>query len=400
MTASASEWQTRLEAQGVELERSPYPVAAPEDVNQLADVLRFAASEKLRVVPTGLGGKLAWCRPEVAAGEADLLLSTRRLDAVIDYVPGDGTLTAQAGCTLSALGETVATGGHRITPDVPRPASATLGGVLGAGQSGPDREALGPVRHHVLGCHVVLADGTTAKSGGRLVKNVTGFDLHRLYTGSRGTLCVIIEASLRLFPIPEEDAVLEWQTADAAEAIALADAVRDSGARPRTMTVDNVAEAGWRLHVGLAGRRKQIAWECDHLAEAAPGAELQEGAAARARSAHVRDLELHAPVALRLSGRPSRTLQALQSIEGRTVLVQPGAFVCDVFAADDTPETVRALRTALPSDVHLAARHVAPDVHTALARDAATGDGRWMRALAERLDPEGLLACPTFPRRP
>jgi len=131
---------------------------------------------------------------------ADWILSTRRLVGIVAYEPGDGTLTARAGTTFAALDEATERGGHVVTPDVAYPARATLGGAVGEGRSGFDRLRYGPTRHHVLGVRALLADGTFAKSGGQLVKNVTGYDLHRLYCGSRGSLCALVEVSLRLFP--------------------------------------------------------------------------------------------------------------------------------------------------------------------------------------------------------
>ena len=151
------------------------------------------------MVPCGLGSKLGWTRPPP---RADLLVSTRRLAGLLRHEPDDGTLSALAGTPMSELRAAALAGGHWLTPDVAAPRRATLGGVIAAGQSGLDRLRFGPARHHVLGARVMLADGTIARSGGQLVKNVTGFDLHRLYAGSHGSLCVILEVALRLFPAP------------------------------------------------------------------------------------------------------------------------------------------------------------------------------------------------------
>ena len=212
-----------LAAEGLELEqdaRFAFPLVAPASEEQLASVVARAGRDGLRVLPLGLGSKLSFTRPEaLAAARADsdpidLALSTQKLQEVQAYEPGDGTLTAAAGARWSDLAARVGRGGHRLTPDVPFPQRASLGGVLAAGLSGPDRLRDGPLRHHVLGMRVVRSDGSGSRTGGRLVKNVTGFDLHRLYCGSRGTLCVIVEASLRLFPAPHAERALSVRSAD------------------------------------------------------------------------------------------------------------------------------------------------------------------------------------------
>lgn len=409
-------------ADEVTVEDGPVPTALPADVDELRLVLARATEGGLRLVPSGLGSKLSWCRPEVGSGNADLLLSTRRLDAVLDYVPGDGTLTAQAGTTMAALGETVRAGGHRLTPAVPRPAEATLGGTLGAGHSGPDRLHDGPVRHHVLGMGVVLADGTLAKSGGKLVKNVTGFDLHRLYTGSRGTLCVILEASLRLFPAPDAQRALSVGGDGVEPLLEAAAELRALPASPLALVLENTLQEGWRLHLFLAGRGPQVTAE----AAAARGVlgsarglgepEELEGGAAEERFASVRDLERPAPPSsgpsswpwpqLRIVTRPSRIAAALSAlVDGLDprLVVQPGvaqavAFAPQLLGAEPGRWTSLARRLA-GVGARLEPLQAGPAAHLALAPNGRAPAARWMGRLAAELDPEGRLRCPTFPIR-
>ena len=137
---------------------------------------------------------------------------------------------------MAALAETVHAGGHHLTPDVPRPAESTLGGVVAAGQSGHDRVRYGPVRHHVLGVEVALADGSVVRSGGRLVKNVTGFDLHRLHCGAEGSLGILLGASMRLFPRPERTVLLASVPTDAQAASAASLALLDELWEPTSIT--------------------------------------------------------------------------------------------------------------------------------------------------------------------
>lgn len=173
------------------------PLAAPRSEEEWSEVLRLAGREGWACLVVGRGSKPGWTRPPK---RVDLVLSTRGYAGVVAYEPGDGTVTARAGSTMDEIAREVRAGGHHLTPDVPRPGASTLGGVVAAGQSGLDRLRFGPVRHNVLGMRVALADGSIAKTGGRLVKNVTGYDLPRLAAGSLGSLGVITQVCLKLWP--------------------------------------------------------------------------------------------------------------------------------------------------------------------------------------------------------
>ncbi len=156
------------------------PLAEPQDEAQVSALLRLAVREKLRVLPLGLGP---------ADRKADFALGTRALTGVVEYEPDEGVITARAGTTLAELRQRTAAERHWLTPFVAREQHTTLGGAISAGQSGLDRLRFGPLRHHVLGMRVALGDGTIVKSGGRLVKNVTGYDMHRLVHAARRAAC-------------------------------------------------------------------------------------------------------------------------------------------------------------------------------------------------------------------
>jgi glycolate oxidase FAD binding subunit len=313
------------------------PVASPADEAQAVELLRLAAADGLRLALCGAGSKLGWA---LSAGAPDLAISTRRLDGVVEFEPGDGVLTARAGARLAVLRDLVAAEGLELTPDVPRPERATLGGVVGAGQSGPDRLLHGPVRHHVLGTRSVQLSGATTRSGGRLVKNVSGYDAHRLLTGSHGCLALVLEASLRLGTAPERRLALAREHADLAAALEGAASLRASGVAPRALTVENVLGAGWRVHALLAGRAAHVAREAE-LASASLGGEVEvlEGAAAAARGDALRDLEPSggARAALRLTAGPTRLraalgelFDALPSPHEALLVVQPGVATADL----------------------------------------------------------------------
>jgi len=338
------------------------PLALPATVEQAAAVLALCERTGARVLPLGLGTKLGWCPP---ARDVDLLLSTRRLEGVVEYESGDGTLTARAGARVADLAAAVRSGGHRFVPDVPRPDRATLGGVLAAGQSGFGRLRFGPARHQLLGASVLLADGTLARSGGRLVKNVTGYDLHRLYAGSHGSLCVIVEASLRLYPLPEHRVLATVRRATLSDALAVAAAAAAPALRPTAVRVDSTPE-GWRTSVALDGREAVVEAELRALQGAVPELEVLRGSAAEAETARLRDDERAADDGpfCAIGVRPSRATELLSAARAAAA---PAA---------------EAEGTALSWSLH-------PGVATVLVRASASPGPRLRRALADAARPLG-----------
>jgi glycolate oxidase FAD binding subunit len=185
---------------------SPMAVVVPEDRDQVADVMRWAGESGVTVFPRGGGTKTALGNPP---DSVSLVLDLSRLNRVIDYQPGDMTVTVEAGITLDALQRELAAARQFVPLESPLPGRATVGGTLATAYSGPMAHAYGPPRDWLIGIGVVAADGVATKAGGRVVKNVTGYDLNRLYTGSFGTLAVIVEASFKVSPMqPEEYAMV------------------------------------------------------------------------------------------------------------------------------------------------------------------------------------------------
>ncbi|HEY2666916.1 MAG TPA: FAD-binding oxidoreductase [Actinomycetota bacterium] len=191
--------------------------ASPEEA---AELLRACADEGLRFRPRGGGTKLGWGRP---APDADVDVLTGNLDRVIEHNAGDLTAVLQAGVPLAAAQETFAAAGQMLAldpplrgPDPAGGAAATIGGIAATADSGPLRHRYGAARDLLLGITVALSDGTLARAGGRVIKNVAGYDLAKLYAGSFGTLGLIVEVVVRLHPRPPRTATLVGRTDDAA----------------------------------------------------------------------------------------------------------------------------------------------------------------------------------------
>ena len=177
----------------------PQFVAEPDDEKQLASALSFANEAGIAVVPRGGATKLDWGN---LPKKAQLILSTGRLNRIVEHAWADLTVTVEAGCTLQSLQQALAQHGQRLALDALWPEHATIGGVLSTNDSGALRLRFGALRDLVIGVTIALPDGTLASSGGKVVKNVAGYDLPKLITGAYGTLGVITRAVFRLHPLP------------------------------------------------------------------------------------------------------------------------------------------------------------------------------------------------------
>ncbi|HVF01550.1 MAG TPA: FAD-binding oxidoreductase [Rubrobacteraceae bacterium] len=180
---------------------APSFVVEPGSIEETSGLMRLANDEGLTVAPRGGGTKTGWGNPP---RELDLILSTVRMNEVIEHVPGDQVVRVQAGLDLEALQERLGRSDQMLGIDPSeKDAGATVGGVVAANSSGPRRYRYGTIRDLIIGLTVVLPDGTVAKAGGKVVKNVAGYDLGKLFTGSLGTLGVIVTCNFRLHPRPE-----------------------------------------------------------------------------------------------------------------------------------------------------------------------------------------------------
>jgi glycolate oxidase FAD binding subunit len=185
--------------------------ARPASPKETAELLRSTTGT---VVPVGAGTKTGWAAP---ASSCDLLLHTTGLARITEHLPGDLVVVAEAGVPLAVLQQRLAEHGQMLALDPPEP-GATLGGIVSANASGPRRLRYGTVRDLLIGVTVVLADGTIARAGGKVVKNVAGYDLGKLYTGAHGGLGVVVSTTWRLHPLPPARAAVTVPVEDSAQA--------------------------------------------------------------------------------------------------------------------------------------------------------------------------------------
>lgn len=178
----------------------PIAVVRPGAEEQVSEILKLAAIESLAVIPRGSGTKMQLGNnPE----RADIILSTQKLDRIVEHASSDLTVTSESGVTLGNLNCELAKESQFVPIDCPGMELSTIGGVISTNASGSLRLRYGTARETLIGLKIVKSDGTVFKGGSKVVKNVAGYDLPKLYVGSLGTLGVITEATFRLYPVPE-----------------------------------------------------------------------------------------------------------------------------------------------------------------------------------------------------
>ncbi len=204
---------------------APLKVIEPGNEQEVAKALAWANANGIAVSPRGGGTKLGWGTPPATL---DAIISTKRLGRVLEHAWADMTATVEAGCPVTDLQKTLAEHGQRLAIDPLFPEQATIGGVIATNDSGSLRLRYGGIRDLIIGITVALPDGTLAKSGGKVVKNVAGYDLQKLMTGALGTLGIITQATFRLHPLPRESQTLSVECHDVGTANRLILAILDS----------------------------------------------------------------------------------------------------------------------------------------------------------------------------
>ena len=251
-------------------------VERPNDRDSLAEALGRLAAEGSAIYPQG-------GRTSIESGgvpdRPGTVVDTTGLDRVVDYPAADMTITVEAGITLERLQEVLAAEGQRLTLEAPHPDRATIGGIFATDSSGPRRFGLGRPRDQIIGIAFASTTGELIKGGGRVVKNVAGYDFPRLLTGSMGSLGVLAELTLKTRPRPEASAIVwsSWSSSEAVESVL--GALNTSRARPVAVELLNgpaasaIAQAsaldlpagGAVLAIGLEGTAEVVSWQVDAL---------------------------------------------------------------------------------------------------------------------------------------
>lgn len=245
----------------------PSAAVRPGAANEVAELVKLAVAEKLAVIPMGARTKVGIGMPPA---RYDLAIDMTRLDRVISYDPGDLTLSVEAGIPLAKLAATLAEHKQFLPLEVPFYERATIGGTLASGVDSPLRQMYGTARDFVLGMEFVTGDSALAKSGGRVVKNVSGYDLHKLMLGAIGSLGIMTRVNFKTFPLPAELRVWLAGFTRAEDAFAFAHTIRKSPLAPRTLEIFDTPAAAildaqipvdrteWNVAISAAGNGRVL----------------------------------------------------------------------------------------------------------------------------------------------
>jgi len=249
-------WQEQV-ANASTPENLPCCIVYPNTTADLKNVIQKAYKNNWCVLPCGSGSKLGWGG---LASQVDLVVSTERLNRIIEHAVGDLTVTVEAGVKLADLQAILAKVGQFLPLEPAYPQEATLGGMVATADSGALRHRYGGIRDMLLGISFIRSDGESAKAGGRVVKNVAGYDLMKLFTGSYGTLGVISEMTFRVYPIPQASATVvltgEQEAVVSATNILLASALTPTAVD--LLSTKLVSQLGFAQGMGLMVRFQSV----------------------------------------------------------------------------------------------------------------------------------------------
>jgi glycolate oxidase FAD binding subunit len=398
--------------------RTPQAVVQATNADEVVRTLTAANAEGWAVEPAGAGTWLDSGRPPQGL---DVVLATRGLARAPDHAPDDLTVAVDAGTTLGELQATLAEQRQWLPLDPPGSERGTVGALVATAAAGPLRHGYGTPRDHVLGVEVVAGDGRLLRFGGRVVKNVAGYDLTRLLVGSRGTLAVITRVNFRLHPLPERDATRVVRAADAPALLALIRDLRERHVEfvalelldPRASArVAPDGHASWLLVARAHGNEDAVASTLKQFealcSDQDVGADLDVGADIWKR---LDGFEAGSPLVVRVADRPASLDATLQRARGLAedgvalaahadgivrVLFEPTvAAALDTDALAARLESARSALAGRRGSVVLAS--APPDL---AARFDPFGDPgpsrRLMRGLKRTFDPAGVLSPGRF----
>jgi len=392
----------------------PRLVFEPTTEAEAVEAMQACARDRLRLLVVGGGTDLDMGHAPAAL---DAVLRTGRLTGVVEHAPHDQIVRALAGTTLSALQAHLAPHGQRLALDPPFPARATVGGLLCGNGYGPLRASRGSTRDLVIGATLVRADGVLARGGGKVVKNVAGFDLPRLLVGSLGTLGLVTTVNFRLHPLPEARSTLRFAALDAAAVRRVVQAVRAAQVEPAALAALATARPGgatggaFDLALRFEGFGPGVAGQVEKLArltgqQGLTGEPLGETEAAAFWARHDAAREL-GPFRARLAAPPAAAeamagaLSALLgALPGGAAGFYPTLGLGFAGGAPASPEALAAAVSAARGLLAPLGGGVVPSELTAPVRALVDPFGappaapvrELMRRLKAELDPEGRLA--------
>jgi glycolate oxidase FAD binding subunit len=382
-------------------------IVEPADADEIAEIVRKCEADRIPLAPLGAARTLG----EIRRAPTALGLSLARMDRIIGYEPEDMTVIVEAGITLGALNAHLGARGQRLPLDPPNPGATAIGALLGAAHSGPLRLSEGTPRDLLIGVRFVGHGGRLVHGGGRVVKNVAGYDLMKVMTGSFGTLGLIFEATFKVRPIPDGYTLGLAPFKGAADAFTAALALHDALPLIHLEVLSPAPAArfghpgAFLLLAGVAGNPSEIAYQRARIAELAASAAFAEGARAVENYESLRDLEsapaptgASAALAARLATPPAGLRRCVEECSAE-FLAHAGSGVAEIFIGGElTPaearERLMRWRTAARSvrgHVRLLAAAPALRPHLDFFDEPAAGALKLMRRMKGAFDPAGIF---------
>ncbi|HEY1992749.1 MAG TPA: FAD-binding oxidoreductase [Edaphobacter sp.] len=302
---------------------------APANTEEIAAVLRYTNRNSITVAPWGSGTKQHWGNPI----HPSLILHTHRLNSVREHTWQDMTCTVEAGCTWSSMQHSLARHGQFVALDPLWPDRATIGGIAATNDSGSLRLKYGSLRDLIIGMTIVLADGTIARSGGKVVKNVAGYDLHKLMTGAFGTLGIITEITFRLHSIPRHVQSFTIPSSNAEILGQLLIKILDSHLSTQSLQLRST-RAGFNLDVRLATLPEVIRDQAISLSKLAASVSLEASNADsnvwNARQEHFDQTEHLIVKATMLPSNISPIAETIRTLGGTSVTQAMGIMTASI----------------------------------------------------------------------
>jgi glycolate oxidase FAD binding subunit len=382
----------------------PALVCLPHSAEQIAAALRICAEAEASVVPWGGGTAMAIGNPPP---RLDLIISTIRMNRLLEHDHANLTVTVQSGITLAALQTAVGSRKQFLSFDAPYPERSTIGGIVATNLNGPKRSSHGSVRDLVIGLKVVLGSGEQIKAGGKVVKNVAGYDMCKLFTGSLGSLGILTEATVRVAPIPEESAT-SIARGTLAQAVQLVSELAHSKLLPAAVVLGKGAmEQIWRLAVSFEGFGETVARQLSELDSLSKrngmAIEIHRAETEQRVWRDLGDLPLQADrIIYRLTVPRSSVAPVLEAIQSSLIGAAAPALSADV-AMGTIWIVMPANKTSVgqfPKLIQLAQRHHGHAVMFAAPPELKLGVEVWgpspatlalMRDIKQRFDPHGIM---------
>ncbi len=398
---------------------TPLEAVLPTKAEDVSEALAWASAEGMAVIPRGGGVHVGLGN---VPSRVDLVIGAERLDNLNFHEPLDMVAQAQAGMTLESLQAQLARHGQTLPVESPAYGKATIGGILASDVSGPSRFAYGSPRDWLIGITVALADGTLTKAGGRVVKNVTGYDMGKLYVGSLGTLGVIVDATFKLVPRPASSVALLTPCATVEDALSLATGILKLPGQPTSVhAVNRIAadrmdmpdvfspQHGGFLLAGYSGRNSMVdRAERDALGVLPANSTVLKGDESVDLWHRLTNLgwsdAVPPPFMLRASVRPSRIgglLRTINQLPEGGVAIDAATGTVRLYWFDDQGDDMtesliyRIREAALDAGGHLTVESCPLSVKRRIDiwGDLVSGQGLdLMRRVKQKLDPNSIMS--------